>query len=79
MDNKKTQISDFQLDTKEVTELRWVEIGESKSNIFIDKFTIDLDKLDEVGKWAFKHKGELIHLMRKYCERYGIELKTNKK
>ena len=79
IDNTKTQMSDFKLDTKEVTELRWVEIGESKSNIFIDKFTIDLDKLDEVGKWAFKHRGELIHLMRKYCERYGIELKTNKK
>ena len=74
IDNHKNQISDFKLDTNEVTELKWVEIGESVGNIF----NIDVNKLDCV-KWAFNHKSLIIHLINEYCNRYGIELKTNKK
>lgn len=79
IDNHKNQISDFKLDTNEVTELKWVEIGESKSNILFDKFIINFDKLDEVGKWAFNHKSLIIHLINEYCNRYGIILKRSKK
>lgn len=78
IDNDKEQYDGFELDTNEVTELKWVEVGEYKSNIFLDRFIIDESKLESVGKWAFKHRGELVHLMQKYCERYGIEFKTKK-
>lgn len=74
-DINREDVNDFELDTNEVTELKWVEIGNYKSNIFIDIFNIDFEKLEGVGKWAFKHKGETIHLFEEYCKRYGIELK----
>lgn len=76
IDNDKKQISDFELDTNEVTELKWIEIGESVSNIF----NIDVNKLDCV-KWAFNHKSLIIHIINEYCNRYGykIELKNKQK
>ena len=76
IDNDKKQISDFELDTNEVTELKWVEIGESVGNIF----NIDVNKLDCV-KWAFNHKSLIIHIINEYCNRYGykIELKNKQK
>lgn len=58
-DINREDVNDFELDTNEVTELKWVEIGNYKSNIFIDIFNIDFEKLEGVGKWAFKHKGNL--------------------
>lgn len=70
------QTEGFELDTNEVTELKWAEIGTYKSNIFVDVFNIDIDKLERVGKWAFKHKGETIHLFDEYCKKYGIKLRT---
>lgn len=78
IDNHKNQISDFKLDTNEVTELKWVEIGECVCNIFIEKLIIDVNKLDCV-KWAFNNKSLLIHLINEYCKRYGIELKIKNK
>jgi 8-oxo-dGTP pyrophosphatase MutT (NUDIX family) len=75
IDDGYEQVERFKLDFNEVTELRWVDIGTYKSNIFVDVFNIDFEKLEEVGKWAFKHKGETIHLFEEYCKRYGIELK----
>lgn len=76
IDNDKKQISDFELDTNEVTELKWIEIGESVGNIF----NIDVNKLDCV-KWAFNHKSLIIHIINEYCNRYGykIELKNKQK
>lgn len=76
IDAKDKQIDGFELDTNEVTELKWAEIGTYTSNTFIDMFNIDIDKLESVGKWAFKHKGETILILGKFCERYGIELIT---
>lgn len=78
IDDSNKQISDFELDTNEVTELKWVEIGECVSTTFIDMFTIDIDKIDYVGKWTFNHKSLLIHLISEYCKRYGIELRIKK-
>ena len=74
IDNHKNQISDFKLDTNEVTELKWIEIGESVSNIF----NIDVNKLDCV-KWAFNHKSLIIHLINEYCNRYGYEIELKNK
>ena len=74
IDNDKKQISDFELDTNEVTELKWIEIGESVSNIF----NIDVNKLDCV-KWAFNHKSLIIHLINEYCNRYGYEIELKNK
>lgn len=76
IDNDKKQISDFELDTNEVTELKWIEIGESVGNIF----NIDVNKLDCV-KWAFNHKSLIIYIINEYCNRYGykIELKNKQK
>lgn len=74
IDNDKKQISDFELDTNEVTELKWVEIGESVGNIF----NIDVNKLDCV-KWAFNHKSLIIHLINEYCNRYGYEIELKNK
>lgn len=74
IDNDKKQISDFELDTNEVTELKWVEIGESVGNIF----NIDVNKLDCV-KWAFNHKSLIIHIINEYCNRYDIVLKIKNK
>lgn len=76
IDNDKKQISDFELDTNEVTELKWIEIGESVGNIF----NIDVNKLNCV-KWAFNHKSLIIHIINEYCNRYGykIELKNKQK
>ena len=74
IDNDKKQISDFELDTNEVTELKWVEIGESVSNIF----NIDVNKLDCV-KWAFNHKSLIIHIINEYCNRYGYEIELKNK
>lgn len=76
IDNDKKQISDFELDTNEVTELKWIEIGESVGNIF----NIDVNKLDCV-KWAFNHKSLIIHIINEYCNRYGykMELKNKQK
>ena len=74
IDNDKKQISDFELDTNEVTELKWVEIGESVGNIL----NIDVNKLDCV-KWAFNHKSLIIHLINEYCNRYGYEIELKNK
>lgn len=74
IDNDKKQISDFELDTNEVTELKWVEIGESVGNIF----NIDVNKLDCV-KWAFNHKSLIIHIINEYCNRYGYEIELKNK
>lgn len=74
IDNHKNQISDFKLDTNEVTELKWVEIGESVGNIL----NIDVNKLDCV-KWAFNHKSLIIHLINEYCNRYGYEIELKNK
>ena len=74
IDNDKKQISDFELDTNEVTELKWIEIGESVGNIF----NIDVNKLDCV-KWAFNHKSLIIHLINEYCNRYGYEIELKNK
>ena len=74
IDNDKKQISDFELDTNEVTELKWIEIGESVSNIF----NIDVNKLDCV-KWAFNHKSLIIHIINEYCNRYGYEIELKNK
>ena len=74
IDNHKNQISDFKLDTNEVTELKWIEIGESVSNIF----NIDVNKLDCV-KWAFNHKSLIIHIINEYCNRYGYEIELKNK
>ena len=74
IDNHKNQISDFKLDTNEVTELKWIEIGESVSNIF----NIDVNKLDCV-KWAFNHKSLIIHLINEYCNKYGYEIELKNK
>lgn len=74
IDNDKKQISNFELDTNEVTELKWVEIGESVGNIF----NIDVNKLDCV-KWAFNHKSLIIHLINEYCNRYGYEIELKNK
>lgn len=68
------QIDNFELDTNEVTELKWVEIGTYHQGLFINRFDIDFNNLDGVGKWAFKHKGELIHILDEYCQKYGINL-----
>lgn len=77
IDYDKKQYEGFQLDTNEVTELKWVEIGEYKSHLYLDEFIIDESKLECVD-WAFKHKSVVQHLMKKYCERYGIEFKIKK-
>ena len=74
IDNDKKQISDFELDTNEVTELKWIEIGESVGNIF----NIDVNKLDCV-KWAFNHKSLIIHIINEYCNRYGYEIELKNK
>lgn len=74
INNDKKQISDFELDTNEVTELKWVEIGESVGNIF----NIDVNKLDCV-KWAFNHKSLIIHIINEYCNRYGYEIELKNK
>ena len=74
IDNDKKQISDFKLDTNEVTELKWIEIGESVGNIF----NIDVNKLDCV-KWAFNHKSLIIHIINEYCNRYGYEIELKNK
>lgn len=74
IDNDKKQISDFKLDTNEVTELKWIEIGESVGNIF----NIDVNKLDCV-KWAFNHKSLIIYLINEYCNRYGYEIELKNK
>ena len=74
IDNDKKQISDFELDTNEVTELKWIEIGESVDNIF----NIDVNKLDCV-KWAFNHKSLIIHIINEYCNRYGYEIELKNK
>lgn len=74
IDNDKKQISNFELDTNEVTELKWVEIGESVGNIF----NIDVNKLDCV-KWAFNHKSLIIHIINEYCNRYGYEIELKNK
>ena len=72
--NDKKQISDFELDTNEVTELKWIEIGESVGNIF----NIDVNKLDCV-KWAFNHKSLIIHIINENCNRYGYEIELKNK
>ena len=74
IDNDKKQISDFELDTNEVTELKWVEIGESVSNNNSKKFIIDLKKIENVGTWAFNHKSLVVYIINRYCNKYGIEL-----
>ena len=74
IDNDKKQISDFELDTNEVTELKWVEIGESVSNKYSKKFIIDLKKIENVGKWAFNHKSLVVYIINRYCNKNGIEL-----
>ena len=74
IDNDKKQISDFELDTNEVTELKWIKIGESVGNIF----NIDVNKLDCV-KWAFNHKSLIIHIINEYCNRYGYEIELKNK
>lgn len=74
IDNDKKQISDFELDNNEVTELKWIEIGESVGNIF----NIDVNKLDCV-KWAFNHKSLIIHIINEYCNRYGYEIELKNK
>ena len=74
IDNDKKQISDFELDTNEVTELKWIEIGESVGNIF----NIDVNKLDCV-KWAVNHKSLIIHIINEYCNRYGYEIELKNK
>ena len=74
IDNDKKQISDFELDTNEVTELKWIEIGESVGNIL----NIDVNKLDCV-KWAFNHKSLIIYLINEYCNRYGYEIELKNK
>ena len=74
IDNDKKQISDFELDTNEVTELKWIEIGESVGNIF----NIDVNKLECV-KWAFNHKSLIIHIINEYCNRYGYEIELKNK
>ena len=74
IDNDKKQISNFKLDTNEVTELKWIEIGESVGNIF----NIDVNKLDCV-KWAFNHKSLIIHIINEYCNRYGYEIELKNK
>ena len=74
IDNDKKQISDFELDTNEVTELKWIEIGESVGNIL----NIDVNKLDCV-KWAFNHKSLIIHIINEYCNRYGYEIELKNK
>lgn len=76
IDAEDRQTDGFELDTNEVTELKWAEIGTYESKQFVDKFILDEEKIDAVGKWAFKHRGELIRLMGEYCKRYWIKLET---
>ena len=68
----------FTLDTGEVTELKWVEIGK-----FVDDpvtmFLLDYSRIKGVGKWAFGHRGIIINIIDKYCRQNGIELRIHNK
>lgn len=60
LDENPRQIEGFVLDTNEVTELMWLEIG----YITWDMIFIENEKLNSI-KWAFNHKNDIVDILRK--------------